>query len=227
MQKRQLRKAAVVGLGRFGRSVALRLTDLGVEVIAVDLRMQVVEEIKDIVAIAAQADATRREALRELAVNECDILVVAVGENFEVNIMVTAIGQDLGIPQIITRAESPLQKDILEHVGATRVLYVEQDMGVRLAQSLVFGDVLDFMDLPESFGLRSLAVPGKMAGRRLGDLELRRRHGISVVSVIRFEGDGPDRKRVVHPVPGGDFRFEQGDFIAAVGLHQDLEKWES
>jgi len=221
----KLDKVTVVGLGRFGKALALRLTDLGTEVIALDTRMELVEQIKDAVAVAAQGDATRREVLRELAVGESDALVVAVGEDFEANIMVTALGRDMGIPQIITRAESPLQKKILEHVGATRVIYVEQDMGARLAHSLVFGDVLDFMDLPETYGLRSLAVPEKMAGRKLGDLELRRRHGISVISVIRFEGTGAERRRVVHPVPGGDFTFRQGDWIAAVGLNQDLEKW--
>lgn len=224
MGEQGIKRAAVVGLGRFGRAVAVTLSELGVEVLAVDSDMKWVELVREQVGLAVCADATDDVALRELGVEKVDVFVVGVGEQFEVNVLLTSWAAEAGIAQVVTRAASPLRRRILERVGATRVLYPEQEMGQRLAQSLVHGDALEFVDLPEDYFLREIEVPAAFAGKTLAELQLRRDHGLAVIAVRRVSLAGDTTAREVHPVPHGQFRIEAGDRISVIARTEDFDK---
>lgn len=227
MGDQEIRRATVVGLGRFGRAVAVTLTELGIEVLAVDSDMKLVEKVQEQVALAACADATDEGALQELEAENSDVFIIGVGELFEVNVLLTSWAAEQGLPRIITRADSPLRRRILERVGATQVLYAEQEMGQRLAQSLVRGDALEFVDLPEDFSLREIELPPEFIGKTLGELQLRRERGLAVLAVRRVSLEGDTAERTVFPVPHGQFRLEEGDRISVIARNEDFGKLET
>jgi len=142
-----MRQFAVIGLGRFGFKVAEVLAAKGAQVIAVDKDPALVEKIKDIVAEAVQLDSTDEEALRECGVEGVDVAVVSIGEDVESSILTTTILNNMGIKEIVARASTRLQAQILKEVGAARVVYPEEDMGLRVANSIFAPGVLDYIDL--------------------------------------------------------------------------------
>lgn len=227
MSDRVVKRAAVIGLGRFGRAVARTLSELGVEVLAIDRELRFVEMVKYEVALAVCVDATQESALEELDVGKVDLLVIGVGELFEENVLITSWAAEAGIPQIITRAGSPMRRRILERVGATRVLFAEQEMGQRLAQNLVRGDTIEFVDLPEGHSLREIDVPKAFLGKTIGELQLRRRHGLAVLAVRRIELAEGKSERRVFPVPDGDFRFTAGDRLSVIARNEDFARLEA
>ncbi len=222
-----IKRAAVVGLGRFGRSVAVTLSELGIEVLAVDSDLKLVEKIRDHVTLAACAAATEDGVLSELEVEQVDVFVVGVGENFEVNVLLTSWASEAGVPIVITRADTPLQRRILERVGATRVLHAEQEMGQRLAHSLVRQEALEFVDLPEDFSLREIEVPPEFAGQTLAELGMRRDHGLAVLAIRRVSLSGDTAERTVLPVPHGSFQLEAGDRMSVIARNEDFSKFEN
>ncbi len=227
MAKDGIKRAAVIGLGRFGRSVAVTLSELGVEVLAVDRDMKIVEQIQEQVALAACAGGTEEGALTELEAERVDLFVVGVGEDFEVNVLLTSWAAEAGVPMVITRADTPLQRRILERVGATRVLHAEQEMGQRLAQSLVRRDALEFVDLPDDYSLREIEVPEEYLGQSLAELGMRRDLGLAVLAVRRVSLEGHTAERTVIPVPHGSFRLEAGDRISVIARNEDFRKFEN
>jgi trk system potassium uptake protein len=222
-----IKRAAVIGLGRFGRSVAVTLSELGIDVLAVDSDMKLVEQIQDKVSLAACAAATEEGVLSELEVERVDLFVVGVGENFEVNVLLTSWAAEAGVPMVITRADSPLQRRILERVGATRVLHAEQEMGQRLARSLVRREAIEFVDLPEDFSLREIDVPPEYVGHTLAELGMRRDHGLAVLAVRRVSLTGDTTERTVLPVPHGSFRLEAGDRMSVIARNEDFSKFDN
>jgi len=222
MKDRRIQRVVVAGLGRFGQAIALALADLGVDVIALDTDPRAVEAVKEHVGLAAEADATLRSVLVDLEADKADAIIIGVGESFEANVLVTAMAAELGIAAVITRARSSRQKTILEKVGATRVLYPEQDAGRRLANSMVYGDAIEFVNLPDDHSLRDLPLPARFAGKTLGELGLRRRQGLTVIAVTRRGIPGGPRQVV--PVPGGDFRFEAGDVLSVIASNEAFTK---
>lgn len=222
MNERNIRRVVVAGLGRFGRAAALALADLGVDVVALDTDPRAVEEVKDHVGLAAEADATVKSVLLDLEADKADAIIIGVGESFEANVLLTATAAEMEIGIVITRARSARQKAILEKVGATQVLYPEQDAGRRLANSLVYGDAIEFVNLPEDYSLRELPLPERYAGQTLAELGLRREAGLTVIAVTRQAGsDGP---REVVPVPDGDFRLEAGDVLSVIASNEAFDR---
>ena len=140
------RKFAVLGLGRFGKSVAQTLIDNEAEVIAIDSDMKHIEEIKDIVTIAVKLDSTNKDALLQHSVDKVDVAVVSIGENIENNILTTALLKEMGVKEIIARAMDPLHAKILSLVGATRVVLPEEDMGKRLGNALLAPNLIEVFE---------------------------------------------------------------------------------
>jgi len=225
----RVRHVAVIGLGRFGSSIAVHLEEMGVEVLAVDERMDLVEALRDRVSEAVRFDASDREALRQRGLEGMDAVVVAIGENFEDTVLITALAQELGVPRILTRAHNPTQKRILELVGATQVLNPEEEMGQRLARSLAKGDVADVLDLPDDHAVEDRILKSGQGGMRLDEylqsaggqvvaLNLRRRH--------EPQEDGEEQEATVElqALPPGDTVLEEGDALLLLGERRSLEK---
>lgn len=177
----------VIGLGRFGRALAEALVGLGQDVLGVDVSERLVQESADRLTHVVQADATDKEALRQIGAEDFRSAVVAIGSDVEASILATHTLIDIGVPRVWAKAITASHGAILERVGAHRVVFPERDMGVRLAHSMV-GRTIDYVEIDENFVLLETTVPKGMVGKSLRDAEVRSRHRVTVVSV-KQEGE--------------------------------------
>jgi trk system potassium uptake protein TrkA len=210
------RHVAVLGLGRFGRSVARELTRLGHDVLAVDASEKQVAEVADDVTHAARADMTDGETLAELGLAEYDTVVVAVSSNLEASILATAYLRQLGVRRIIAKAANELHGSILRQVGATRVVHAERETGVRLAHSFAAPGVLDYLDVAPGYGIARVRIDAALAGKSLAAADLRRAHGVEVIALHR------SGTVTLNPADGEVLR--EGDDLIVAGRDEELER---
>ena len=215
--KKEEKVVLVVGLGRFGQALCRALVEQGNQVIAVDRSRQAVEEMAEIIDLSVQADATDMDALAKVGAKDVDIAVVAIGGHIESSILATTILKDLGVPNLISRAENAVHARVLARVGANRVVFPEKDMGERLALLLVHPWMSHFAQLPGSLvHVGEIRPLPEMEGKTLAELDFRTRYNAVVLNVNR-EGQ--------RFIPRADTLIEQGDRILVAGLREDLEKW--
>ncbi|MEL7567294.1 MAG: TrkA family potassium uptake protein [Dehalobacterium sp.] len=206
----------VIGLGRFGKSVARTLSSLGKDVLGIDLSESEVQAVVNDITHAVQADAREEETLKALGVRNFDVGIVAIGEDLESNILVTVMLKELGIKYVVTKAQSTLHGTVLEKLGADKVIYPEKDMGVRLAHNLVTSNVMDFIELSPNYGVVEIVAPAKFTNKSLGELNLRAKYGINVMTIKR-ETD-------IIIAPGADAIIEENDVLIIVSKTEVLEK---
>ncbi|HEX2954373.1 MAG TPA: TrkA family potassium uptake protein [Bacillota bacterium] len=208
----------VVGLGRFGTSVARTLTKLGQEVMAVDMNEERIKYISDEVTHAVQADTTDVHVLQSIGARNFDVAIVAIGENTQANIMTTLLLKELGVPFVVAKALNKIQGRVLEKVGADRVVYPERDMGKRVAHNLISNN-LDYMQLAQGYRIEEIKAPTKFNGKNLKDLNLRNRYGLTVLLIRHEKGD-------LIASPAGDAVIEPGDFLVVLGQDEHLDRLE-
>ena len=179
---------AVLGLGRFGSSIARELYQGGADVLAVDSSANLVDDIQCCVTHAVQADATDANVLRELGLADFDVAIVTIGEDIKASSVVTMLLKELGIPMVLAKAQDEMHGRMLEKLGADRVLYAERDMGRRVAHSLLSDNILDYIQLSEDFAIVETAPLESWIGRSLVELNLRRKFGLNVIA-IRSNGE--------------------------------------
>ncbi|MCD0453366.1 TrkA family potassium uptake protein [Actinocorallia sp. API 0066] len=172
----------VIGLGRFGSSIALELTRLGTEVLAIDHRSKVVQSLAGELTQIVTADSTDLQALKQLGVPDFYRAVVAIGSDIEASILTTSLLVELGVENIWAKAISRQHGRILERIGANHVVLPEHDMGERVAH-LVSGRMLDYVQIDENYVLAKTRPPREVVGVPLGETNLRRKHGVTIVSV--------------------------------------------
>jgi trk system potassium uptake protein TrkA len=176
------REFLVIGLGRFGGGLAETLVELGHDVLGVDTDPKLVQSFSGRLTHVVEADSTDTEALRQLGADEFATAVVAIGTEVEASILTTAALVDLNVPRIVAKAISKPHGKILERVGAQRVVFPERDMGVRVGHSLA-GRMIDYFQLDPGFALVETIAPQEIVGKSLADAEVRRKYGITVVSI--------------------------------------------
>jgi trk/ktr system potassium uptake protein len=221
-------KVAVIGLGRFGQAVARELNRLGAEVLAIDKRINKVNEIIQEVDEAESFDATSASLLASRSIAKMDAVVVAIGTNFEASVLVTMHCHELGVPLVCAKALNADQAMVLRKVGADKVITPEEDVGVHLARHLTHESVVDFVELPDGFSMRCLKVPNDWIGKSLGDLNVLNEHKLNVIQVIRLSEPDPEghRKEIKVPLPDGFLVFQAGDQMEVIGNDKDLGKFE-
>ncbi len=216
---------AVVGIGRFGRTLAELLAAGGEEVIVIDRAGDPVEDMKDKVALAVVMDATDEEALKEQGVHNVDVLVAAMGENFEANQLVTLIAKKHGVPKVIARVRTALQAQIMSLIGADEVICPEEETARRLAQRLTHPHVMAHLELADKHSLVELRPPRGFVGKSIRDLDIRRRFHVNLVAVkrVRQLDDGRTHEEV-NDVPSPDYVIQAEDVLVVVGRDDDLAK---
>ncbi len=222
-------KVAVIGLGRFGSTVAVSLASKRVEVLAVDRRAALFEAVADDVAVAVGFDATDVNNLKAYDVGAMDVVVVAIGTNFEASVMVTMHCKALGAKKVVAKALNDMQASVLRQVGADQIVKPEEDMGARLAEHLVNDSVVDFVELPSGFSLRRITVPQEWDAQSLSDLNLLGEKHLNLVQIHRQvapekEADEPTIAKI--PLPNGAEILRAGDSIDVIGPDSELEKFD-
>lgn len=207
----------VIGLGRFGTSVAKTLSALGHDVLALDINEHAVQVIMQDVTQAVQADAREEETLRALGVRNFDVGIVAIGDDLEANILITLMLKEMGIPYVVTKAQSILHGKVLEKIGADKIVYPEQDMGIRLANNLIRTNVMDFIELSLDFSIFEIIAPSKFVNKTLGKLNLRAVYKLTVVAIKKSAGQ-------IVIAPGSNAVVEERDILVIVCNKKALSK---
>ena len=206
----------VIGLGRFGYSLAEMLCSLGNEVMAIDPNQEAVQRISHAVTTAVTADARDLEVLRSLGAQDFDCGIVAIGSDLATNVLVTLNLKELGVKTVICKAHDELQKRALLKIGADQVVVPEREIGIKLAQKLASSSILDFIELSNTCGIAEVNVREDWIGKTLIDLGVRSRYGLNVIAVRR----GKD----VIVSPRGNFSFQTGDIAVLLGDNTDLAR---
>lgn len=212
------RQFVVIGLGRFGSTVATTLYELGNDVLVIDKDEDVIQDISDKVTHSVQMDATDENALRTLGLRNFDVAVVTIGANIQASVMVTLLVKELGVKYIIAKGNSDLHAKVLYKIGADRVILPEQDMGIRVAHNIVSSSVLDFIELSPDYSIMEIEVLKEWCNKPLRDLELRSKYGINVMAIKK----GDD----INISPTAEEIIEEKDILVAIGSHNDLGKLE-
>ena len=178
---------AVIGIGKFGFSVATTLAQAGKEVLAVDKDADLVQEIADLVTYAARADITDSHVFASLGISNMDVVIVGIAENMEASILATLQAKEAGVPLVIAKGTSQMHASILKKVGADRVVMAESETGIRLGKNLLSGGFQDFFMLSDSFSMVELPIPDEWTGHDLEELKLRKKYGINVIAVKNGE----------------------------------------
>ncbi|HOU54536.1 MAG TPA: TrkA family potassium uptake protein [Myxococcota bacterium] len=215
-----LRTVGVVGLGLFGRSVALALARSGVDVLAVDREEEPVLQIRDQVTRALRANVMDLETLRACGLLACDVVVVSVGEDMGSSILVTALLKQAGVRHIIARSHSPLHAQVLMTVGAERTLDPEEEMGFRLADEILAPDIHARIRLSTGQEIIEVTAPPQMVGKTIQELAFRQRYRLNVIAIKRPRA--ADRKTAeeafeVIRLPRPEDLLEQGDVLVLIG----------
>lgn len=219
----------VIGLGDFGREIALALTEQGSEVIVVDNQPGAIEAIKDSVAQALVLNSTDENALRSIGLENIDTAIVAIGEHIEASILTTAILKDLGVRRIIARANSPRHARILERIGAERIISPETQIARQVAKSLVARHVLERVELTENHSLVTMYAPRRYWGQKIVSTGIRRDFNIMIIGIERKIPEVNDQGEIVMrskflSIPGPNDLLKEGDIILVVGQNERLDR---
>ncbi len=207
---------AVIGLGRFGSSLALALAADGYKVLGIDSDRKIVQRLADELAQTVSLDATDEVALRAVDITSFDTVIVGIGADFESNLMATVALKAVGVRRVICKTLTERQKAILLKVGADQVVLPEEEAGQRLAQSLTRPHLLEHFPLGPDHTLTELQAPASFIGQSLREIDLRARFGITVVAVKR------DNEVIISPP--ADHRFVAGDLVVAIGTNAQITR---
>ena len=207
---------AVIGLGRFGSSLALELMSHGTEVLGIDVDEELVQALNGELTQVVRADSTKEEALRQLAIDEFDRVVVAIGDDISASILTCSALLGMKIPVIWAKAHDDRHGLILEQLGVHHVIYPEKDMGRKVAH-LVRGAALDYIEVEHGYALVKAAAPSVLLGKRLGDTGLRSTYGVTIAAFKRDAGSWMNAD--------ADTILSEGDTILVVGPTSSAENF--
>ena len=210
------RQFLVIGAGRFGVALAKTLYSHGHEVVVIDKNEPSVEAIMDDVTHAYVADSTDQEALTQVGIGNFDVVIVAIGNDFEANILTTVAAKDAGAKHVVSKAVSDLGARVLARIGADEVVRPEHDMGLRVAQQLTTPNLVDAFNLGENHTVIEVEAEQKICGR-LNQLRLPNRFGVQVIAVHH-------RGELV-VTPGAEYSVERGDKLVLIGSNDDVARF--
>ena len=204
-----MRSYIVIGLGRFGSEAAIELTAQGCDVLAMDMRAELVQQISANVTHAVVADGKDKEVLKALGAKDFECAIVAIGDDLTASVLATMNLKELGVPYIVAKAHDETHRRVLEKLGADRVVIPEKEYADRLAKSLSSANVLDYIELSEDYGIVEVPAPRIWQGKSLKELNVRAKLGVNILVVRRNE------KFIVSPA--ADFQFAAGDIVVLLG----------
>ena len=215
-----MRSIAVIGLSSFGFYLCKYLADTGVEVMAIDINEDRINEVKGFLKKAIVADALDKKVLQRLALNDFDVVVISVGEPIGTSVLITLHLQELGIREIYAKAISDDHAKILYRIGAATVIFPEKDIANRIANTLRQPNLLEYVSLGEGFSMIELAPPSVWLGKTLAGIDIRNQFDVQVIMI----------KEVIPQstimIPSGQHIIKDSDILVILGRNEDLAKVE-
>lgn len=216
-KRRDNSEFAVIGLGRFGASVAQTLTERGNTVLGIDRNMQIVQELAEELTQTVALDATDEDALRAVDIALYPVVVVGIGEDFESKLLTTLALKSLGVKRIICTASNERERTILLKIGADQIVLPEYDSGRRLALGLAMPAMLDHLTLGRGYSISEAQLPADFVGKTVHDADLRIEYGLTLVAIKRGEE--------VIISPPASLVYQAGDQLVVIGKLQDLDRF--
>ena len=213
-----MKRFAVIGLGRFGSYVAGQLRANGCEVLGVDSERSKAEALAETLNTVVIADATDKKALAKLDLTQMDAVVVCLGEGIESSTLAVLHLRELGVKRIIAKVSTEDHARILARLGAEQVVFPERDIALRLANSLTWSNILDYVPLASGYTIAKVAPPKEVVGKSLADSQLRTRYGVQVIAVHRVMSD----EMVL--APPASHVITEDEAIIVLGKRENIEK---
>lgn len=211
------RSFLIIGLGRFGRHIASKLNEMGMQVMAVDKNEERVEEVLDYVTNAQAGDGTNEDFLESLGVRNFDVCIVAIGDDFLAALETTSYLKELGAHKVVSRASRDTQRKFLLRNGADDVVYPERDMGEWAAVRYASDNVFDYMQLDGEFGVFEVGVPDSWVGRTIGEIGVRSHYKMNIVAV--------KTGKEMDIMTGADYTLSPGQTLMVLGRIKDVSKF--
>lgn len=208
----------VIGLGRFGTVLAQSLCAQGNEVLGLDIRPERAQAVAELVTQAVSADARDPEVLRSLGARNFDCAVVAFSADVGDSALITLNLKELGVPKVVSKANSAVHRKVLEKIGADQVVFPEEERAARLARSLDNGDIVNYIELSNEYSMVERLLPRTWSGSSIGQLDIRAKYDLTIIAVRR------GREMTISP--NRDFTFQTGDCMVVLGQNSDIRRLE-
>ena len=222
-----MKRFVVIGLGRFGKKLAIALAMSGAEVIAIDREREIIEDIRDQVSHAVRLDSTDEEAMRAQGVDKADVAIVGMGERgraFESAILTVVNLKQMGVPQIYARAANLTAGQVFSAVGATDVIYPEIETAQRWAYRLIAPHIEEKIDFAPGYSLARVKAPASFHGQTVMELQLRQKYNVNLVAIKRSEENLSDDEERVINVPMPETPVYADDILMIAGSDVDLSR---
>lgn len=212
------KEIAVIGLGRFGGSIVMELSEMNVDVLVIDTDEARVNEYQDYYSEGIIGDSTDEAMLKSIGIDNYDNVIVAIGDNIQASILSTLILKDLGVKKVTTKAQNSYHGRVLEKIGADIVVHPERDMGRRIAHRLVSSSIVEYLEVSTSHSIIEYSANAKLENKRISDLNIREKFGISIIAINR------DNDIIVSP--DSQISILGGDILILIGSDQQLNHFE-
>lgn len=218
MKKIESASFGVIGLGRFGTALAQSLAESEKEVIVIDCNEDKVRELRNFTEHAFVTENLTKETLEEIGIQNCDTVIICIGEKIDTSILTTLNVVSLNVPHVIAKAISRDQGAVLEKIGA-EVVYPERDMALRLGKRLVSHNFLDYISLDNEVEIQQIPVTKAMIGRSVQEMNIRQQYGLNIIAI--------ERERVTDIEVSPQYLFNEGDIIAVIGKVENIKRFEA
>lgn len=225
-----MRSIAVIGLGTFGKTLALELTERGAQVIAIDINKDQIEAVKESVTYAVALNSMDQNALEGIAIKDVDLAVVCIGDDVEANLLTTLLLKKLGIKKIWSRAINNLQREILKIMEIDEIVSIEEQMGKTIARGLISSNVTKFIPISEGHSIAEVKIPEQYIGKSLIQLNPRKKYNVNIVGIKRYIPDITDEgertfREEYNDVPSPAEKLLEGDILMVAGSDINIEKF--
>lgn len=207
----------IIGLGRFGTSLALELAEAGKDVVVLEIEESKLAPVKDVIEHVFPVDQITKDVLIDSGVAHCGTVIVCIGKDIESNILATLHVIELGIPRVIAKANSEDHGRVLEKIGA-EVVFPEVESGKRLARSLISLRTLDFLELDKDISITEIKLSSRYGGKTLGEIDFRKRFHLNIIAITRKE------KTIIELT--ADFVLQEGDEMVVIGRNEHIAMFE-
>ncbi|HON46202.1 MAG TPA: TrkA family potassium uptake protein [Kiritimatiellia bacterium] len=216
-----MKRIGIIGAGRFGSSLAESLAEHGAEVLLIDQNREIIQELSEFVTRAVEGDVTNQRTLEDAGFQECDVVVVAIGNNLEGSIMATVNCKALGVPTVVAKANSDVHGKILQRVGADMVVYPNRDSSHRLARTLLSKGSVDLFEISDGLSVAEIDVPESLRNKSLAQAEARKHLGVTVLCVRRLAEDPTQPRTVI--IPTADEIIQPDDKLLIFGTDKKID----
>jgi trk system potassium uptake protein TrkA len=213
-----MRKFVVIGLGMFGFYVTKTLYEKGHEVIAIDKNKEIVQKIREFSTQAIVADATDKETLMAIGVQDADVAVIGLGTSLDASVLVTLYLKEMGVKDIVAKAITEDHGKILRNIGATEIIFPEKDIALKVATGISSTNLLDYLPLAEGYSIMEIAPSADFIGKSIRELQIRNRYTVQIIAIKELI---PER---INLIPSPDFIIKDSDSLILMGKNEDLEK---